>query len=105
MTKTSNVKNAGDVAFCVTHFGHIVKWIFIISDTDDQIVVKILSGSRSCEVRLDNPKRNDFERGQIDRFPGTMLGNCRNFIFNANSAYSVEIKHTGTNGWKPEYIG
>ena len=71
-------------------------------DTNDQIVVEILADSRSCEVQLDNPEKNDFERGQIDTFTGTMLGDCRNFIINDN--YSLKVKHIGTNGWKPEYI-
>ena len=74
----------------------------MFSDTNDQFILKILSGSGFCEVRLNNPKINDFERGQIDSFSDAMLGNCRDFFF--NDGYSLEIKHTGTNGWKPEYI-
>merc|ERR1712004_368571 len=60
-----------------------------------------------CSTKeLDNPSNNDFESGHIDSFgEGDGLGNCFNYAPGAsNSGWSIDIIHSGSDGWIGEYV-
>ena len=57
----------------------------------------------SCKMQdLDNPRKNDFESGQVDQFTGSMLGPCE--TFQPEKISSVKITHASGEGWRGVYL-
>ena len=57
----------------------------------------------SCTIEnIDDPNKDDKETGKLDQFYGDMLGSCE--TFKPDHILSVQITHTGLDGWRPEYL-
>ena len=79
--------------------------LFDIKGTNDKIEVIIKCGSarRTCKTSLDNPSVNDFERGEVNNFAGSMtIGDCDEF--KCDRQLRVTLTHHGSDGWKCDYI-
>ena len=60
---------------------------------------QVFFGIGAREWMLDNPSRDDFERGQIDTFVLQELSGLR-----VEDIRRIQLRKTGTDGWRPEWI-
>ena len=54
--------------------------------------------------RLDNPSKDDFEKGAVDDFSGFMIGNCDKFHVPYARVGHAKAIHMYWDGWKGEYF-
>ena len=77
--------------------------IFTNSETNQELKVDICSDNGQCCTtdRLDNPGQ-EFQRGKLDTFEGSVLGQCSNY--NLNGLSKVQVKLSGTDGWYGTFL-
>ena len=74
--------------------------------TDDGIFMKVcndVSGG-CCEVKLDDPNRDDFVRDATDTFGSDLINDCLALKI-IGSGNSVTMRLQGSDGWHGETIG
>ena len=76
------------------------------ADSRDPIFIKICNDvdeNQCCETQLNDPRKTNFQKGQVDVFEGNLLNQCQTFPI-TNEIKTVQMRLEKEDGWRGEYV-
>merc|ERR1711915_483611 len=75
------------------------------ADCDCDIFARVCDADGNCcnAGQLDNPKIDDFEKGEVNTFSGSRIGQCNMFQI-GRLPLTVKVTHGNTDGWRGQWL-